>query len=81
MFMPYRVYISKYMIYSDTLKLRVYGDSNPSYRLRRPVGYPDYLIDPNINVDGHIKYKIVRFSTIYSIVRQQRIVKLVVAKS
>jgi hypothetical protein len=25
---------------------RTYGDSNPSIRLRRPEGYPDYLIGP-----------------------------------
>lgn len=25
---------------------RAHGDSNPSIRLRRPEGYPDYLIGP-----------------------------------
>ena len=39
--------------------LRAYGDSNPSYRLRRPVGYPDYLIGPTIL---KIKNKIINLS-------------------
>ena len=26
---------------------RTYGDLNPSIRLRRPEGYPDYLIGPS----------------------------------
>jgi hypothetical protein len=26
--------------------IRAYGDLNPSIRLRRPEGYPDYLIGP-----------------------------------
>ena len=30
---------------------RTYGDSNPSIRLRRPEGYPDYLIGPLCTVE------------------------------
>jgi hypothetical protein len=35
---------------------RTYGDSNPSIRLRRPEGYPDYLIGPYSSMEYRITY-------------------------
>lgn len=36
---------------------RTYGDLNPSIRLRRPEGYPDYLIGPECRMEWFIYYK------------------------
>ena len=43
--------LREYMALADDIikgdkSKRTYGDSNPSIRLRRPEGYPDYLIGP-----------------------------------
>ena len=36
---------------------RTYGDLNPSIRLRRPEGYPDYLIGPQCRRELFTYYK------------------------